>query len=225
MLKRITREIETSIAAFLLAMWYYVVRGTNRLRRDPGFYEPFDQHGPVIIALWHGEHFLAPFMPRRQDKLSILVTMHRDGEILARGGRWFGLEFIRGSGDHGRDFMRKQAVQAFARMMRALRAGRHVILTADVPKVARVTGLGIVTLAKHSGRPIVPMAMASSRRYRLSNWDKTCINLPFGRLMYARAEPIFVPPDADEAALEQARQAVQASLEAVTERAYAAVDR
>jgi lysophospholipid acyltransferase (LPLAT)-like uncharacterized protein len=120
--------------------------------------------------------------------------------------------------------MRKRAVQAFAKMMRALRAGRHVVLTADVPKVARITGLGIVTLAKHSGRPIVPVAMASSRRYRLSNWDRTCINLPFGRMMYVRGEPIFVPADADEAALEQARQAVQASLEAVTERAYAAVD-
>jgi lysophospholipid acyltransferase (LPLAT)-like uncharacterized protein len=224
MLKRITSEIRTEIAAFLLAAHYYVVRWTNFLHRDPAFYEPFDAHGPVIVALWHGEHFLAPFMPRRQDKLSILVTMHRDGEILARGGRYFGLEFIRGSGDHGRDFMRKRAVQAFAKMMRALRAGRHVVLTADVPKVARITGLGIVTLAKHSGRPIVPVAMASSRRYRLSNWDRTCINLPFGRMMYVRGEPIFVAADADEAALEQARQAVQASLEAVTERAYAAVD-
>jgi hypothetical protein len=43
---------------------------------------------------------------------------------------------------------------------------RVIVLTADVPKVARVAGLGIVTLAKHSGCPIIPVAMATSRHYR-----------------------------------------------------------
>ena len=57
------------------------------------------------------------------------------------------------------------------------------------------------------------------------NWDRTCINLPFGRMVIARGEPIFVSPDADDAALEVARQAVQTSLNTVTERAYALADR
>src|SRR5262245_55292795 len=100
-----------------------------------------------------------------------------------------------------------------------------VILTADVPKVSRVAGLGIVKLAKHSRRPIVPAAIATSRRRRLANWDRTCINLPFGRMAMARGEPIFVDPAADDAALEAARQAVQKSLNSVTQRAYALVDR
>jgi len=86
------------------------------------------------------------------------------------------------------------------------------VLTADVPKVARVAGLGIVTLAKHSGCPIIPVAMATSRHYRLSNWDRSCINLPFGRMSAVRGEPIFVARDADDAVLEVARRAVEASL-------------
>ena len=158
--------------------------------------------------MWHGEHFLIPFLgrKRKRDRLVPLSTNHRDGEILARGGKYFGLKFLRGSGDHGREFLRKKAMQAFTGMMRELKSGGSVVVTADVPKVARVAGLGIVTLAKHSQCPIVPVAMATSRVHRLSNWDRTCINLPFGRMGVVRGEEIRVPRDADEAALEAARQ-------------------
>ena len=66
-------------------------------------------------------------------------------------------------------------------MVRTLQDGCNVALTADVPKRSRVAGLGIIMLARESGRPIMPFAMATSRFIRLKNWDRTTINLPFGR--------------------------------------------
>ena len=165
-----------------------------------------------------------PFFGRPKDKLNILLSLHRDGEIVARAGRRMGLKFIRGSGDHGRDFHRKKAVEAFTTMLRLLKRGESVVTTADVPKVSRVAGLGIVTLAKHSGCPIVPVAMATSRRLRLSNWDRTAINLPFGRMVMVRGEPIRVPRDADDAALEAARRLVEERLNGVTAHAYSVAD-
>ena len=132
---------------------------------------------------------------------------------------------MRGSGDHGKEFMRKKAVQAFTAMLRLLRRGETVVLTADVPKIARIVGLGPVTLAKHSGCPIVPIGIATSRRVRLSNWDRTCINLPFGRMVMVRGEPIEVARDADDDALEAARRTVEARLTEVDARAYAIADR
>jgi lysophospholipid acyltransferase (LPLAT)-like uncharacterized protein len=227
MLKKITSStVGLEVAGFILAAWYVIVGWTNRRVREPGadFYAPFDDNHAVIVALWHGEHFLIPFLGRKRpkrDRLVPLSTNHRDGEILARGGKYFGLKFLRGSGDHGREFLRKKAIQAFTGMMRELKSGGSVVVTADVPKVARVAGLGIVTLAKYSQCPIVPVAMATSRVHRLSNWDRTCINLPFGRMGVVRGEEIRVPRDADDAALEAAREQVQASLNAVTARAYA----
>lgn len=224
MLKKIASSaVGLEAAGIVLAAWYYLVRFTNRLIRNPAqdFYAPFDQNHAVIVAVWHGEHFLIPFLGRSQDRMVPLSTNHRDGEILARGGKYFGLKFLRGSGDHGREFLRKKALQAFTGMMRELKTGGNVVVTADVPKVARVAGLGIVTLAKYSQCPIVPVAMATSRVHRLSNWDRTCISLPFGRMGVVRGEEIRVPRDADEAALEAARVQVEAALNAVTERAYA----
>ena len=110
-------------------------------------------------------------------------------------------------------------------MLDALAQGYNVALTADVPKVARVAGLGVVKLAQHSGRPIYPIAIASSRRIELDNWDRTAINLPFSRLAMITGDAIYVARDADAAALESARQQVESELNRVTARAYDIADR
>jgi lysophospholipid acyltransferase (LPLAT)-like uncharacterized protein len=223
MLKTITSSSAVlEVAGFLLASYGRLVRATNRTIHDPqSFYDPFDRNQAVIVALWHGEHFLAPLLGRKGDRLTPLVSYHRDGEILARAGRHFGVTYLRGSGDNGKEFMRKKALQAFTGMLRELKSGGSVIVTADVPKVSRVAGLGIVTLAKYSQCPILPVAMATSRLIRLSNWDRTAFGLPFGRMAVARAGEIRVARDADDAALEIARLDVQNALNAVTDRAYA----
>jgi lysophospholipid acyltransferase (LPLAT)-like uncharacterized protein len=109
-------------------------------------------------------------------------------------------------------------------MLRALEEGYNMALTADVPKVARVAGLGIVKLAEASGRPIYPVAIATSRRKVLDNWDQTTINLPFGTCAAVIGEPVHVARDADAAALEAARQTIEASLNAATARAYEITD-
>ena len=87
-------------------------------------------------------------------------------------------------------------------MLRALGEGNSVALTADVPKVARVAGLGIVKM-----RANVRPADLSGRGHHqpadvLDNWDRTTINLPFGRGAGVAGAPIHVPPDADDGALE-----------------------
>ena len=71
----------------------------------------------------------------------------------------------------------------------------------------------------------MPVAYASSRRKVLERtWDKTVVNLPFGRAAVALGEPIFVDRDADEAEMERKRREVTDALNAVTAQAYAMVD-
>ena len=65
-------------------------------------------------------------------------------------------------------------------------------MTADVPKIARVCGEGIVTLARLSGRPIVPVAVVTSRRIDFESWDRASLGLPFGRGAMVLGEPIRV---------------------------------
>ena len=71
----------------------------------------------------------------------------------------------------------------------------------------------------------MPFAMATSRYIRLHNWDRTTINLPFGRGALVGLEEVYVPPDADEAKMEELRLKLERILNEVTRRAYAMVGR
>jgi lysophospholipid acyltransferase (LPLAT)-like uncharacterized protein len=181
---------------------------------------------PIIIGLWHGQHFIAPFIKRKGDNFpaKVLISRHRDGEINARAAEKLGIGTIRGSGAHNNEFNRKGGVSAFSEMVEALKDGYTVALTADVPKVARVAGMGIVKLAQRSGRPIYAAAMATQHRIELDSWDRAAVNLPFGRLALVASKPIYVPEDADDATLEAARRQVETSLNDATARAYEIVD-
>jgi lysophospholipid acyltransferase (LPLAT)-like uncharacterized protein len=210
----------------MAAEYLRLVWNTTRLVIEPeGVYERVDRDAPIIIAMWHGQHFLAPFIRRAHDRAKVLVSRHRDGEINALAAEWLGIGAIRGSGNHGGGFVGKGGVSAFKEMLSALEEGYNIALTADIPKVARVAGLGIVKLASASGRPIYPIAIATRRRLELKNWDRTAINLPFGRGGGVAGKPIRVPADADGDTLESARRALETALNAATARAYAIADR
>ena len=98
-------------------------------------------------------------------------------------------------------FDRKGGVGAFVAMLDALKEGYTVAITADVPKIPRVAGEGIVRLAAVSGRPLIAVALASSRRIDLNTWDGAALNLPFSRIALVGGPPNQVPCDADAATL------------------------
>ncbi|HEY8441949.1 MAG TPA: lysophospholipid acyltransferase family protein [Xanthobacteraceae bacterium] len=213
--------IGVTAAEYLRLVWK-----TGRFVTEPAdIYERVARDYPVILAMWHGQHYLAPFLKRPEHRAKVLVSKHRDGEVNAIAARWLGVDAIRGSGHQGVDFIGKGGVSAFKEMLSTLQDGSIVALTADVPTVARVAGLGIVKLASASGRPIYPVALATHRRIELDTWDRTAINLPFARGAGVVAEPIWVASDADANALELARSTLQAALERATTRAYELVDR
>jgi lysophospholipid acyltransferase (LPLAT)-like uncharacterized protein len=225
-LKRITGSPAFVEAAGTIGAWYLrFVWSTNTK-----IFEPHDLYDtvktPAIIAVWHGQHFLMPFLKKNEGehRAKVLISRHRDGELNARAAEKLGIEAIRGSGAHNGEFHRKGGAAAFTQMLDALEAGYNVAMTADVPKVARVAGLGVVKLGQLSQRPIYAAAMASSRRKELNNWDRTAINLPFGRIAIVGSDPIYVPADADAGKMEELRKFVEDELNRVTRRAYEIAD-
>lgn len=229
--------LKASLRRLTTAPWFQTavgVAGAEYLRlvwktsrfalEPPDIYQAVRPDLPVIVAMWHGQHFLMPFIKLQEHRAKTLISRHRDGQFNAVAAEWLGVETIRGSGTHGNDFHRKGGMVAFRELLKALEEGYNVALTADVPKVSRVCGLGIVKLASMSGRPIYPLAIATAPRRELNNWDRSVIHWPFSRGARVAGTPIRVPPDADGATLEQARRDVEASMNAATARAYEIVD-
>ena len=212
---------------FLAAEYLKFVWRTNRFTLDPpGLYERVERQLPAIFAFWHGQHFMTPFIKTKDSHVAkVLVSLHPDGEYNAIAAERLGIGTIRGSGDHGSGFHRKGGISAYREMVRALEENYNVAMTADVPKRSRIVGLGIIMLARESGRPIMPSAMATSRYIRLNNWDRTTINLPFGRGALIGVEEVYVPSDADAEKMEELRLKLEAILNEATRRAYAMVGR
>ena len=226
LLKRLVGSRAFQKAVGVLAAEYLrFVWVTTRFVVEPeGIYERGMMTMPMIVGMWHGQHFLSLMVPRQQHRVKVLISRHRDGAINAIACQHFGVECIRGSGARGREHTRKGGIGAFREMLDALAQGYNLALTADVPKISRIAGLGIVKLASASGRPIYLLAIATRHRITLKNWDRTTINLPFGRGALVAAGPFYVPADADAAVLESARQAIETGLNAATARAYEIVD-
>src|SRR5262245_45846829 len=126
--KRLVGSPRFQKATVVMAAEYLrLVWNTTRLVIEPeGVYERVDRDAPIIIAMWHGQHFLAPFIRRAHDRAKVLVSRHRDGEINALAAEWLGIGAIRGSGNHGGGFVGKGGVSAFKEMLSALEEGYNI---------------------------------------------------------------------------------------------------
>ena len=176
---------------------------------------------PAIVAVWHGQFLMAPQAKPLHVPLAIMLARHGDAELFADALARFNTTLIRGAGANGRRKDRG-GMAALRGALRSLEDGISVGMTADVPPgPARKAGIGIVTLAAMSGRPIIPLASASSRFKVLGTWSRMTINLPYGTLASVFGEPIYVPRDATPEMMEEARQAVERGLDRATARAYA----
>jgi 3-deoxy-D-manno-octulosonic-acid transferase len=211
------------VAGALVARYIRLVGASSR--QTAAMTDTLEAHEhlhPCIITMWHGQFLLLPLCEHPGFEVDVMLARHRDAELMGGVLRRFGLGLIRGAGAGGRRKDRG-GVHAFRAALQALREGRTVAMTADVPGgEPRRAGLGVVMIARHSGRPIVPLAIATSRYLALDTWSRMTINLPWSRLGFAVGEPVYVPRDAKgEAELEACRVAVEASLEAATRLAYA----
>ena len=209
---------------FAFAHYLKLVRRLNRFVVEPSDLEISGiRHHPAIIAMWHGQHLMMPFaVPPNIGRVFAMVSRHRDAAAQAAALPYFKIDPVRGSGARGDKVTEKGGAKALIALKRLMEGGATVAMTADVPKVARVAGLGIVTLARITGRPILPIAVATSRRFDFKTWDRASLGLPFGRGAIVFGAPIFVPGDAKPDALETARLAVQDGLDAAHARALRA---
>ncbi|MGB7336691.1 MAG: lysophospholipid acyltransferase family protein [Salaquimonas sp.] len=213
----------TPVVSFLAVHFLNLVYKTNSWVVEPeNIIDQITPDLPVIVGVWHGQHILLPAIPIGLSA-SVMISRSLDGEITARVAESFGSRAIRASG--GRDAkhtISKGALKGFLDMKAALERSENVLQTADIPKgTPRRVGRGIITLAQRSGRPIVLMAVASSRRLVLpKSWDRTTINLPFGKSAIVVGKIFTVPSDANDEEIETIRLKVQSELNRITRRAY-----
>ena len=161
----------------------------------------------VLFALWHGE--LLPLLwHQRGENVAIVISDHRDGEIIARIAESLGYHTVRGSSSKG-------SSRALIGLMREIDAGRDGAITPDGPRgPARVFAPGAAVAAQRTGALIAPIRARASRSWRLKSWDRFLIPKPFARVTVSFGPLTGVAADSPRDAAAQAPR-LQAILDAV----------
>jgi lysophospholipid acyltransferase (LPLAT)-like uncharacterized protein len=123
----------------------------------------------IILAFWHAQQLMIPFGYRGPGS-HVLISQHRDGEIIARIIATFGHHAVRGSSTRG-------GAVALRELIRLGRCGQDVVVTPDGPKgPAQVAKMGVIQIARASGLPIVPLAFGCSKknssRVGIGSWSR-----------------------------------------------------
>ena len=217
-----TNLVRTSLcwtaANLIRAVWFTGEWRSVNASIPEGFW---DRNEPFILAFWHGRLMMMPYCWRQGRGMNMLISQHRDGELIARTIGHFGLGTVRGSSARpGKQD--KGGGGALRAMIRQLSRGEYVGITPDGPRGPnqQVSG-GILTVAQLSGAPILPVSFATTRRVHARSWDRFLIALPFSRGVFVCGTPHYVPRDADADTLEKARLALAHDLNRITAEADA----
>ena len=151
---------------------------------------------PFIFALWHG-HLLPLLWHHRDQGVLVLISEHRDGELVARAAASLGYGLIRGSSTRGAD-------RALITIVRELAAGHEVAITPDGPRgPAETFAPGALVAAQRSDSFILPVAASADRAWRLRSWDRFMIPKPFALVTIAYGTPTKVAATNSRGAAEE----------------------
>ncbi len=216
-LKTFLRRPAAQAAICAVAAGYiWLVRATSRLQIVGGEHPQrlWDAGTPFILGFWHGRLLMMPYSWPRPLAMRVLISQHIDGRLISGTLKRFGIDNIAGSSSRG-------GAAALIAIVRSLQRDRvAVAISPDGPRGPRMrVSLGIIQAARLSGAPILPCMYATSRRKVLNSWDRFILSLPFARSVFVWGEPMLIPRDADDAAIEALRLELEARMNAVADQA------
>ena len=175
---RIAIRVGTWLLRSLGASWRVRVYGRQQLL-DRSATDP-----RVVLTLWHGQ--MLPVVWAHRQPTAVMISEHRDGEIIARIVGQLGFSALRGSTSRGGARVLLEAVQM-------LKAGTDIAITPDGPRGPRHSfAPGALLLAFRAGATLVPIVAHVDRKWQLKSWDGFEIPKPFSRVTIVYGTPVQI---------------------------------
>ena len=179
---RIAITLGTWVLYALGATWRVKVHGREALLDRP------PDASRVVLTLWHGQ--MLPILWAHRQPTGVMISEHKDGEIIARIVGTFGFFGVRGSSSRG-------GARALLEAVQVLKRGADMAITPDGPRGPRYRfAPGALVLAHRAGVPVVSLVAHVDRKWQLRSWDGFEIPKPFARVTIEYGEPVVLH-DAD----------------------------
>lgn len=209
---KLNGPLVTRIASWPFSLSIRAWMSTLRYRawyEDPAVDPLLAPGQPRIYVFWH-ENILLPLYKRGNCHLTMLLSQHRDADILARIADRFSFEFVRGSTYRGGAKALRQLAQHSV--------DHHLTITPDGPRgPRRRLAQGPIYLASKLQMPIVCLGLGYDRPWRLSSWDRFAVPRPFTRARAIVSEAIAVPGALDREGIEAWRLKIEQRLNALSD--------
>lgn len=183
-MKNILNKIAIAIAPFLASVLIKFLAITMRISyvNFEKVWGDWRDGKNVILAFWHGRLLMMPVMYKGRG-VSVLVSQHRDGELIARTVKRFGINSVRGSSTRG-------WLGGIKGLLNEIRGGRDIAITPDGPKGPRFNvQMGIIHLSKITGLPIIPITFSASKKKPLRAGMPLFYPIPFQGVSLSAAPP------------------------------------
>ena len=210
LLERLTQTIVPPLAR----TWIRLLAITMRVERENAHHldDAKREHGAYILAFWHSRFLMMPW-GYPHGRIVVLVSQHRDAELLVRTLHPMGFAFARGSTTRGGTTLVREVLRRFA-------DGYDVGVAPDGPRgPRRRVQPGVIAIARMTGMPICPVAFSAAPARRLGSWDRTLIPRLFSRGRFVYGPPRRVPRDATAAEEERHRLELEVELDRLTDAA------
>ena len=175
------------------------------------FHQLARENDGVILVIWHGRALMLPFFKQKDLPLDALVSLHRDGRMIAGLLKRFGIGVIGGSSN-------ENAKGGALDLMRTLQNKTSICIIPDGPRGPRmIMGRSPIYYAQKTGKPIIGGAYSIKNSKIIEKaWDKMMIPFPFSKGICKISEPLYVPAHATEEKLEEYRQEMEKRLNQIS---------
>ena len=215
MKKSVLDIITLTVAPLLASLFIRLIYLTMREKTFLGF-EPYrallDSGGQVILAFWHGRLLMVTQVYPRKG-LTALISLSKDGELIARTMGRLGVRSVRGSTSRG-------SLGGVKGLLKAAHEGADLVITPDGPRGPGMKAqMGIIQIASRTGLPIIPLSFCAEKKKVFKSWDSFQLPRLFTRGVFVCSEPQYIAPRAGPEQMEAARARLERALKEATERA------
>ena len=192
--------VQWVVAVFMaIPIWFIYVTSLKKITNIEVFQKY--RRKSAIFVVWHGRSMmLGPMVCCGGMRGYVVASRHKDGRMMAKLQRLFGLRAIYGSSHKGGVSVLRQGLRVLTK------GGRAICMSPDGPggPSLRVQD-GALYFAKMSGAPIIPVCFSVSKAWIQERWDRYLVALPFSKLNINIGNPVFVPRKATDDDFEKIR--------------------
>ena len=169
----------------------------------------WDKGEPFLLCFWHGRLLLMHKCWKKSLPIHMLISQHRDGQLISRTASHIGVSTVTGSSNRG-------GAQAIRNMLKIFRNGECIGITPDGPRGPRMRAYdGVINIARLANATIIPVTYSVSNRKVLGSWDRFIVPRPFSNGAIVWGQPIHVPKNTKPEEIENYRQKIEDELNAI----------